>query len=241
VTSERIDDLPELPADQLADVPQSWPVHDSEDIWRGAAPFAVRRDLVSLPNSLNSHERFGRVVVEHPGAVVVLAMDEQDRVLVLRQYRHPIGMRMVELPAGLLDVPDEDPLVAAQRELREEAGLEAGDWIHLATTHTSPGISAELIEIYLAQGLRSVDRGDFEPQHEEAEMTAHWVPFGELLDAVLERRLTDGPLAVAVLAHAVRVHRNQAIVEHPPRSRSGAGDAEPGDASAEPSGERRDG
>jgi len=236
-----IEDLPELPADGLVDTPQSWPVHGSEAIWRGEAPFAVRRDSVSLPDSMDSRERFGRVVVEHPGAVVVLAMDERDRVLVLRQYRHPIGRRMIELPAGLLDVPGEDPLVAAQRELREEAGLEAGHWIHLASMHTSPGISAELIEIYLAQGVRAADRGDFLPQHEEAEMTAHWVPFGDLLEAVLERRLTDGPLAVAVLAHSVRVQRNQDVVEHPPRSRSGAGDAEAGDASPEPEGERRDG
>jgi ADP-ribose pyrophosphatase len=241
MSTEPSHDVTELPADELADVPQSWPVHESEDLWRGDAPFAVRRDIVSLPGSVNSHERFGRVVVEHPGAVVVLALDEDDRALVLRQYRHPIGTRMVELPAGLLDVPGEDPLVAAQRELLEEAGLQAGSWIHLSTMYTSPGISSELIEIYLAQGLRHVDRGGFEPAHEEADMTAHWVPFGELVQAVLERRLTDGPLAVAVLAHAVQVHRNQALVEHSPRSRSGAGDAEPGDAAGEPTGERRDG
>ena len=199
----------ELATDELVDVVQGWPVHGTEDIWRGSAPFAVRRDLISRPEH---EEQFGRVVVEHPGAVVVLALDEDDRALVLRQYRHPIGMRMVELPAGLLDVPGEDPLVAAQRELLEEAGLEAGHWTHLSTMHTSPGISAELIEIYLAQGLRSVpDRGGFEPHHEEADMTAHWVAFDDLVDGVLQRRLTDGPLAVAVLAHAVRVQRHQDV------------------------------
>ncbi len=159
----------------------------------------------------------------------------------LRQYRHPIGMRMVELPAGLLDVPGEDPLLAAQRELLEETGLEAGDWSHLSTMHTSPGISSEVIEVYLAQGLRHVGRGDFEPQHEEADMTAHWVRFADLLDAVLERRLTDGPLAVAVLAHAVQVGRHQAMIEDPPRSRSGAGQAEAGAAADEPARHRSDG
>ena len=209
MTSDPGHAVTDLPVDLLVDEPQAWPVHGSEDIWRGAAPFAVRRDVVSLPGH---DEEFGRVVVEHPGAVVVLAIDEDDRALVLRQYRHPIGRRMVELPAGLLDVPGEDPLVAAQRELLEEAALEAGHWTHLSSMHTSPGISAELIEIYLAQGLRAVpDRGGFEPEHEEADMTAHWVAFDDLLDAVLDRRLTDGPLAVAVLAHAVRVRRHQDV------------------------------
>jgi 8-oxo-dGTP pyrophosphatase MutT (NUDIX family) len=234
-----------LPHHELVDEPQSWPVHSSEDIWRGSAPFAVRRDEVSVPGEVGGAERFGRVVVEHPGAVVVLALDEDDRALVLRQYRHPIGMRMVELPAGLLDVPGEDPLVAAQRELLEEGGVEAGHWTHLSSMHTSPGISAERIEIYLAQGLRSVpDRGGFEPHHEEADMTVHWVPFPDLLDAVLDRRLTDGPLAVAVLAQAVQVSRRQAVVEAPPRERSGAGDVDAhdaGDAAGEPGRHRRDG
>src|SRR5689334_13513385 len=99
-----LSDVHELDPSDLVDEPQGWPVHGSEDVWRGSAPFAVRRDEVTLPAG---GERFGRVVVEHPGAVVVLALDEDDRALVLKQYRHPIGMRMVELPAGLLDQPDE--------------------------------------------------------------------------------------------------------------------------------------
>jgi ADP-ribose pyrophosphatase len=235
-----IADLSELHPDDLVDETESWPVHGSEDIWRGSTPFAVRRDEISLPSSVSSAERFGRVVVEHPGAVVVLAIDEDDRVLVLKQYRHPIGRRMVELPAGLLDSPDEEPVVAAQRELLEEAGLEAGSWKHLSTMHTSPGISSELIEIFLAQGLRAADRGDFVLAHEEADMTAHWVPFSDLLDAVLDRRLTDGPLAVAVMAHAIFVGRHQAMVEHSPRERSGAGSADDGGAAAgEPTGSSR--
>ncbi|GAA1910920.1 NUDIX hydrolase [Nocardioides marmoribigeumensis] len=210
MTAHLGDGTTELGAPDLVDEPQVWPVHASADIWRGSAPFAVRRDEISRPGHA---EQFGRVVVEHPGAVVVLALDEDGRALVLRQYRHPIGRRMVELPAGLLDVPGEDPLVAAQRELLEEAGLEAGHWTHLSSMHTSPGISAELIEVYLAQGLRAVpDRGGFEPEHEEADMTVHWVPFDDLVDAVLERRLTDGPLAVAVLTHVLldRRHRDTA-------------------------------
>jgi ADP-ribose pyrophosphatase len=239
VTAERGGQVSELRPEDLVDAVESWPVHGSEDVWRGGAPFAVRRDQVSLPSG---GEQFGRVVVEHPGAVVVLALDEHDRALVLRQYRHPIERRMVELPAGLLDVPGEDPLVAAQRELLEEAGVEAGHWTHLSSMHTSPGISAERIEIYLAQGLRPVpDRGGFEPHHEEADMSVHWVPFADLLDAFLERRLTDGPMAVAVLAHAVRVGRHQAMVDQSPRSRSGAGEADPADSAGEPGRHQRDG
>jgi 8-oxo-dGDP phosphatase len=185
----------------LTDEPEVWPVHGTEDVWRGSTPFAVRRDEISRPGH---DERFGRLVVEHPGAVVVLAVDERERALVLRQYRHPAGLRFVELPAGLLDVPGEDPVVAARRELREEALLEADDWELLNTLYPSPGLSAERIDIFLARGLRTAtDRDDFEPEHEEADMTRHWVPVRDLVEAVLARRLADGPLALAVLTYAM--------------------------------------
>ena len=181
-----------------ADAQQSWPVRATRDVWRGEAPFAVRRDTLEVPGS---DQTFDRLVVEHPGAVVVLALDEDDRVLVLEQYRHPLGMRLVELPAGLLDQPGEDPAVAARRELLEEGAIEASHWQHLVSMHTSPGICSERIEIYLAQGLRQVpDRGGFELVHEEADMTLAWVPMDEMVRGVLDGRLTDGPLQVAVLA-----------------------------------------
>ncbi len=194
---------PGVPLLDPRDEPESWPVSAREDLSRGDAPFAVRRDRVSAPD--REAEPFWRVVVEHPGAVVVLALDDEDRALLLRQYRHPAGMRFVELPAGLLDEPAEDPLAAARRELLEEAGLEADEWEHLSTIHNSPGFSDELIEVYLARALRSVpDRGGFLAEHEEADMTMHWTPVEVLLDAVLEHRVTDGPLLTAVLAYAVR-------------------------------------
>jgi 8-oxo-dGTP pyrophosphatase MutT (NUDIX family) len=149
-------------------------------------------------------ETMTRVVVEHPGAVVVLAVDEEERALVLRQYRHPARTRFVELPAGLLDNAGEDPLVAAKRELLEEGALEAEEWSHLTTIHSSPGFSDELIEVYLARGLRSVpDRGGFVLEHEEADMTLHWAPVAELLEAALARRWTDGPGLVAILTYAL--------------------------------------
>jgi len=153
-----------------------------------------------------------RIVVEHPGAVVVLAVDDDERALVLRQYRHAAGLRFVELPAGLLDQPDEDPLAAARRELLEEGGLEADSWAHLNTVWPSPGISGERIEVYLATALRSVpDRGGFDPEHEEADMTLHWVPVADLLAGVVERRLTDGPLVVAVVTYALTPLRRDAV------------------------------
>jgi 8-oxo-dGDP phosphatase len=190
----------DAPADLLTDVPQQWPVHDVERIWNGAAPFSVRRDMVSVPG--RPEDTFGRLVLEHPGAVVILAVDDDERVLVLRQYRHPVSARLVELPAGLLDVEGEDPLVAAQRELREEALLLADRWEHLLTTYSSPGLSSERISYYLAQGLSPApDRGDFVPEHEEADMTTSWVPFGDLLEAVLSGRVSDGTTAQALLAY----------------------------------------
>jgi 8-oxo-dGTP pyrophosphatase MutT (NUDIX family) len=191
------------PADRaVADTPEEWPVHEVERIWDGAAPFSVRRDIISAPDLPD--EQFGRLVLEHPGAVVVLALDEEERAFVLHQYRHPASLRFAELPAGLLDKPGEDPLVAARRELQEEALLLAEEWTHLLTTYPSPGLSSERHDIYLATGLSAApDRGDFEPHHEEADMTSSWVPVSELLDGFLAGRLTDGPLGHAVMAYTL--------------------------------------
>jgi 8-oxo-dGDP phosphatase len=198
--------LPEpTPAPPLADRPESWTVHGSDDIWSGPAPFSVRRDHISVPG--RPQEQFGRLVLEHPGASVVLAVDADERVLVLQQYRHPARTRFVELPAGLLDVEGEDPLVAARRELREEALLLAETWTHLLAAYPSPGLSSERMDIYLAEDLTDApDRGDFVPHHEEADMTMAWVPLGDLLRGVLAGQLTDGPLALAVMAYALRRH-----------------------------------
>lgn len=181
------------------DRPEHWPVHESFDVWRGSAPFAVRRDVVSMPDGSATFER---VVVEHPGAVVVLALDDSDRALVLRQYRHPAGMRCVELPAGLLDEPGEDPVEAARRELLEEGAHEAEHWSRLCVLHSSPGLSNERVEVYLARGLTEVpDRGGFTLHHEEADMTLHWVPVDDLVAGALAGDLTDAPLVAAVLAY----------------------------------------
>jgi 8-oxo-dGTP pyrophosphatase MutT (NUDIX family) len=194
--------------ERLADEPERWPVVASRDVYRGGAPFALREDTITAPGD---DEEFARLVVEHPGAVVILAVDDDERALVLRQYRHPAGIRFVELPAGLLDVPGEDPVEAAKRELLEEAALEADEWVPLATTWSSPGICAEHVRTYLARGLHDrPDRGGFEPAHEEAHMTSHWVPVDDLLEAVLDGRVSDAPVVIALQAYALRTARGVA-------------------------------
>jgi ADP-ribose pyrophosphatase len=195
-------EVPDATRPLVADRPESWPVSSSQDLFRDEWVMALRSDVVSRPG--HGHEGFRRLVLEHPGAVIVLAVDDEERVLVLEQYRHPVQRRFVELPAGLCDVDDEDPLTTAQRELLEEAELRAATWEHLLTTHPSPGISSERHEIFLAKDLAPAPRGDFELTHEEADMTTSWVPLDELVDAVLQSRVTDGPLGLAVLAYATR-------------------------------------
>lgn len=159
----------------------------------------IRRDTFEYGG-----ERIVREYLDHPGAVGVLALDDDDRVFLIQQYRHPIGFRDWEIPAGLLDVTGEDPLDAAKRELAEEADLVANDWAVLSEFWTSPGGSDEAIRVYLARGLEAAPE-TFAREAEEADMQTRWVPLDELVDAVLERRLANAPLSIAVLAaHAAR-------------------------------------
>lgn len=185
----------------LADRPASWPVSATRDLHRDSWVVAVREDVVARPG--HPDDRLHRIVVEHPGAVMVLAVDDDERVLCLRQYRHAGQHDYIEIPAGLRDAGDEDPLETARRELREEAELQATHWRLLLSTFPSAGLTQEVHEIYLARGLSHADRGDFELVGEEAEMVALWVPMAELLDAVIEGRVRQGPLAQAVLVYDV--------------------------------------
>jgi ADP-ribose pyrophosphatase len=186
---------------ELSDTPESWPVTASQDLYRDDWVVALRRDEVHPPGE---DETFSRLVLEHPGAVVILAVDDRRRAFCLWQYRHPVQRRFVELPAGLLDAEGEEPLETARRELREEAGLEAEQWTHLASTWSTPGITDERMHLYLARGLRESPADDFEPVHEEAEMSTGWVPVDDLLAAVLDGRVGDGPLVQALLLAEVR-------------------------------------
>jgi ADP-ribose pyrophosphatase len=140
-----------------------------------------------------------REFVNHTGAVAVLAMDERDRVLLIKQYRHPVRLRDWELPAGLLDVANESPLVAAQREFAEETDLQAESWHVLSEMLTTPGGSNEAIRIYLARGVS--DTGDtFERDAEEAGIELRWVPLEDAVDAVLDRRIQNSILCMGLLA-----------------------------------------
>lgn len=192
-----------MPTPDLADTHEGWPVVSTTDLFRDDWVMALRSDTIRPPGQPNA-EPFSRLVLEHPGAVIVLALDDEDRVFCLRQYRHPAQRRFVELPAGLCDQDGEDPEEVARRELREEAGLEAGEWTHLASTWSSPGISAEVMHFYLARRLDAVDRGDFVAEHEEADMETFWAPFDDLLAAALEGRVTDAPLVQGLLLARAR-------------------------------------
>jgi 8-oxo-dGDP phosphatase len=188
----------------VRDVPEQWPVESSEDVFRHPpVPFAIRTDVVRRPGE-HDEAPFRRLLVEHPGAVVVLALDEQDRALCLRQYRHPVQMKLLELPAGLLDKPGEPPVDAAVRELQEEAGLAASSWTTLGAAYASPGLTSEKIHYFLARGLEDVGRGDFVLAHEEADMQTLWVPFEELYAACLDGRVEDAPVVLAVLLARTR-------------------------------------
>ncbi|SFC99615.1 ADP-ribose pyrophosphatase [Nocardioides terrae] len=187
----------------LQDVDQSWPVVRTEDLHRDDWVMALRADWVTSPTHPDG-EPFRRLVLEHPGAAVVLAVDDEEHVVCVVQYRHPARRRFIELPAGLCDAEGEDPLEVAKRELQEEVQLAAEEWTHLTSAYSSPGISAELIHYYLARGLSDLGRGDFELAHEEADMELVRVPFADLLDAVLAGRISDAPVIIAVLTAHTR-------------------------------------
>ena len=134
-------------AADIRDVAERWPVASSAELARGSL-LRMRTDTVRMPGG----ETADREVVEHPGAVAVLALDDAGRVLMIRQYRHPVGRLLWEIPAGLRDMPGEPLLAAAERELLEETGYRAADWRVLVDFFTSPGFSTERLRIFLASG-----------------------------------------------------------------------------------------
>jgi len=181
--------------DPLGDSAERWPVTASERGYDGSF-VSVRVDTVAAPDGAS----FDRTVVEHEGAVGVLALDGEGRVLLLSQYRHAVGRRLLEIPAGIRDVSGEAPVLAAARELAEEASLRAADWRILLELYPSPGVMDEHWMIYLARDLQVAEDSDFVRVHEEADMSAVWVPLDDAVAAVFDRRLCDSMAAVALLA-----------------------------------------
>lgn len=157
----------------------------------------VRRDDIELGDG----QRVTREVLVHTGAVGVLALDEQERVLLVHQYRHPVGEVLWEPPAGLLDEDGEHPLDAAKRELWEETGYRAAEWHVLVDFFNSPGGSTEAFRCYLARGLSEASADDRHAGHgEERDMPTTWLPLDEAVAGVLAGRLHNPTLVTGVLA-----------------------------------------
>lgn len=172
----------------------------SETLYVGKI-FALRADEVQMPGGRTAR----REVVEHYGAVGVVALDESNNVAMIYQYRHPVERRLWELPAGLLDVGGEAPHLSAARELEEEAGIKAADWGVLVDVVSAPGFSDECVRIYLATGITDIGRP--EAQDEEADLTVKWFPLAEAVDMVLSGEIINS-LAVAGILAARTIDRD---------------------------------
>lgn len=192
---------PETPnaARQVSDEPSPRRLLSSRTVYEGRI-----WDVVSDSFQLNDDgDPLVRDYIDHPGAVAVLPMNNDGEVLLIKQYRHPVGMDLWEIPAGLLDVEGEDFVAGAARELAEEADLVAGTWNVLADFFNSPGSSSEAIRIYLARDLSDVPGHELHVRtDEEAEIELHWIPLDDAVAAVLEGRLHNPSAVVGVLAAA---------------------------------------
>ncbi|MFQ6173239.1 NUDIX domain-containing protein [Oryzobacter sp. R7] len=190
--------MPDEQVAPLRDVVEPRPVLRSELSFEGRV-WDVRSEHVDLGAA-------GVVVrdfVDHTGAVAVLALDDEERVVVVQQYRHPVGAFEWELPAGLQDVAGEPPVRTAARELAEEADLTASQWHLLVDHYASPGGSSEALRVFLARGLADVpDHERHERDGEELGMPVRRVPLDDLVEAVLAGHVHNGTLMIAVLAAA---------------------------------------
>ena len=212
----------------LVDGAEHWPIlsHEVQAVGRVCS---FVEDEVRLPDGSTMRRQW----VTHPGAVAIMALDERRRVAVVHQYRHPVAARLVEPPAGLLDVADEDPLAAARRELAEEAMLSADDWRVLVDPFTSPGGLQESIRIYLARGLHQVPRPDgFVVEAEEIDMGISWKPLDELVEDVYAGRVHNPSMIYGTLALALAIAQDRldslrpADAPWPARDNQAARDAE---------------
>jgi len=182
--------------DPLQDEFAARPVTRRETVFSGMV-WDVVRDTVDLGEAGVVRREY----IQHTGAVGVLALDDDDRVLFIKQYRHPVRMELWELPAGLLDIAGEPPLEAARRELAEEADLRAERWDVLIDWFNSPGGMTEALRLYLARGVSAVPEADRHVREaEELGMPVRWVPLEQARDDVLAGRLHNPGSVVGVLA-----------------------------------------
>lgn len=195
-----------LSADQISSIEDRHTPHtvtESTTAWSGRIVDMVEDHVVVV----EGQEPVVRQYTRHPGAVAVVVMrgeEGAEEILLLRQYRHPVNASLWEIPAGLLDIPGEDSLVAAERELAEEADLKAARWDVLVDFFTSPGGSTEPLRVFLARDLETTETS-FEREDEEATMEYAWVSLSDALDWVLAGRLHNPSTVIGILsAHAAR-------------------------------------
>ena len=187
----------------IADQSSPHAVTASQVVWSGRIVDMVKDHVIVV----EGQEPVVREYTRHPGAVAVVVLRGEsggEEILLERQYRHPVKALLWEIPAGLLDIPGEDPRVAAQRELAEEADLVAKRWDVLVDYFTSPGGSTEPLRIFLARDLQDADEA-FDREDEEATMEYAWVGLDDALTMVLDGRLHNPSAVIGVLAtHAAR-------------------------------------
>jgi 8-oxo-dGTP pyrophosphatase MutT (NUDIX family) len=176
-------------------------VTGSETLYEGRV-IALRRDRVSMPGGGEAV----REVIVHPGAVGIVAYDAQGRIMMVNQYRHPVGKRLWEIPAGLLDEPGEPASAAAKRELAEEAALAAEQWDTLIDPLASPGMTDEASRIFLARGITELPK-DYAATDEEAEMETAWVSLDDAVFRVMQGDISNALTVMGILA-AVHARTN---------------------------------
>ena len=178
------------------DEPHEYEVLARETVYEGRV-ISLERDTVAMPGGGESV----REIVRHPGAVAVVAVDDEDRVVLVRQYRHPFREHLWELPAGLRDADGEPPLETAKRELAEEALLSAARWSLLTTSYSTPGFCDEKVLVYLAEELSDVERPEgFVVEHEELDMTVERVPLDDAVQWVFDGGVRNASAVIGLLA-----------------------------------------
>jgi ADP-ribose pyrophosphatase len=202
---------PTARAEDLVDRLEQRPVQHRERVFDGMV-WDVVRDTVDLGEGGIVRREY----VQHPGAVAIVALDDRDRILLIQQYRHPVGTFEWELPAGLLDVAGEPPWQAAARELHEEADLVAGRWDVLMDYYASPGGVSEALRIFVARDLSDVPHADrFSRESEELGMPVCWVDLDQAHDAVLRGQLHNPAALIGILsAHAARARNWSTLRPH---------------------------